>query len=482
MKRYAVWSIVFLALFAFLYTAPAGAAKKKEADKYENWMKEEVKLLITSEEESAFKKLKTDEEKDKFIALFWAKRDPSPLDKANEFKDEWYARLEYVNKTYSKGSIAKGWHTDMGRVYMIFGPPAQVRGGGSGQVRPESAGGSQIMGPPETWVYQPMPALGLNSEFTVTFLNQQFGYDLDEMTPQPVRHALDIFSKVVIFNPDLKELPMYKFSLDESSAEAKLINEFIAGGQEINQIPLEWTPIYTRAMSGSTYVSFLVRIDAQNLDRKKLREMTFFGRLQGEGEEVQEFLQPLKLDQDKSDKMLAVFGFPAKAGKSVLYLGAEDKDKELHTLVKADLDVQNFWNDELNTSSLILSSQVISKPREEAGAEFSPFVTSDYKATPRWGNAFKPSEFLSVLYQVYNAKTQDGALDLSIDYFIISDEAGYRLNPQTVKTKVEENMAVACGTEVPLSPLKPGKYTFKIRVTDKIAGKNVEKTAPFVVE
>ena len=76
MKKYAVWSIAFLALFAFLYTAPAGAAKKKEVDKYENWLKEEIKLLITSEEESAFKKLKTDEEKDKFIALFWAKRDP----------------------------------------------------------------------------------------------------------------------------------------------------------------------------------------------------------------------------------------------------------------------------------------------------------------------------------------------------------------------------------------------------------------------
>ncbi len=124
----------------------------------------------------------------------------------------------------------------MGRVYMIFGPPAQVRGGGSGQVRPESAGGSQIMGPPETWVYQPMPALGLNSEFTVTFLNQQFGYDLDEMTPQPVRHALDIFYKVVIFNPDLKSFP-YKFSLDESSTEGKLINEFIAGGRKSTRFP-----------------------------------------------------------------------------------------------------------------------------------------------------------------------------------------------------------------------------------------------------
>ncbi len=83
-------------------------------------------------------------------------------------------------------------------------------------------------------------------------------------------------------------------------------------------------------MSGSTYVSFLVRIDARGLDRKKLRDVTFFGRLQGEGEEVQEFLHPLKLDQDKSDIMLAVFGFPAKAGKSVLYLGAEDKDRASH--------------------------------------------------------------------------------------------------------------------------------------------------------
>ncbi len=86
MKRYAVWSIVFSPC-SLSYTWPRPEPRRKRKPTSTSWMKEEVKLLITSEEESAFKKLKTDEEKDKFIALFWAKRDPSPLDKANEFKD-----------------------------------------------------------------------------------------------------------------------------------------------------------------------------------------------------------------------------------------------------------------------------------------------------------------------------------------------------------------------------------------------------------
>jgi len=38
------------------------------------------------------------------------------------------------------------------------------------------------------------------------------------------------------------------------------------------------------------------------------------------------------------------------------------------------------------------------------------------------------------------------------------------------------------GTQVPLSPLKPGKYTFKIKVTDKVANKSIDRTAEFAVE
>ena len=479
MKKCVLWTT--LVLVGFVLLAPATATAKKEADKYEKWLKEEVPLLILPEEKAEFESLKTAEEKDRFIELFWAKRDPSPGSKVNEFRDEWMTRLDHVNKTYAAGPGPKGWRSDMGKVYLIFGPPAQVQGGGGG-VRPESTGGTQMEAPAETWLYQPMPDLSLTDAFQVVFRNYQFGYELDQGTPQKIRRALEVFPKIVVFNPDLKELPMYKYVLDENSLEGKMIRDFIATGNEVKGLSLEWAPIYTRAMGGSTYVSLLVQVDPGTIDRKKLKETTFFGRLKGEGEEVQDFQTTVRIEKEKADKLICVFGFPAKPGKSVLYFGSEDKDKENPTLIKADLDVKDFWKGELDTSSLILSSEVVSTPKDEATGEFSPYVTSDYRATPRWGSVFKASEDLSVLFHVYNAATANGEINVTVDYFIISPEMGYKLNPQNIRVKVEENQAVAGGTQVPLSPLKPGKYTFKIKVTDKIANKTIERTAEFAVE
>jgi GWxTD domain-containing protein len=470
-----------LVALALAGLASSAAAAKKEQDKYENWLKEEVALLISSEEKAEFEKLKTDADKDKFIELFWAKRDPSPGSKTNEFRDEWLARLAHVNKVYAAGLGPKGWRSDMGKVYLFFGPPAKVQGGATG-VRSESSGGTQMEGPAEIWTYQPMPDLSLPDAFQVVFRNFQYGYELDESTPQKIRRAMEVFPKVVVFNPDLKELPMYQYILDGNSPEGKMIQDFIATGNEIKGLAVEWTPIYTRAMGGSTYVSLLVQIDPGTIDRKKLKETTFFGRLKGEGGEVQDFLTTVRIEKEKADKPVLVFGFPAMPGKSVLYLGAEDKDKESPTLVKADLDVKDFWKGELDTSSIILSSEVVSKSKDEAAGDFSPYVTSDYRATPRWGSVFRASEDLSVLFHIYNAATENGEVNLIIDYFIISPGVGFRLNPQTIRAKIEENQAVAGGTQVPLSPLKPGKYTFKIKVTDKIAGKTIERTTEFAVE
>ncbi len=164
-----------LVALALAGLASSAAAAKKEQDKYENWLKEEVPLLISSEEKAEFEKLKTDAEKDAFIDLFWAKRDPSPGSKANEFRDEWLARLAHVNKVYSTGLGPKGWRSDMGKAYLFFGPPAKVQGGATG-VRPESSGGTQMEGPAEIWSYQPMPDLSLTDAFQIVFRNFQYGY------------------------------------------------------------------------------------------------------------------------------------------------------------------------------------------------------------------------------------------------------------------------------------------------------------------
>jgi hypothetical protein len=269
--------------------------------------------------------------------------------------------------------------------------------------------------------------------------------------------------------------------LDKSSFEGKLIDELVVSGDEVKGIALEWKPIYAQASNGDTHVSFLVRVDTQQLDKDKFKEMTFFGKIKGEGPAEEDFLKSVKMIEAKESVLLATFGLPAKPGGSVLYLGARGSDKNVYSLLKTDLDIPNFWNDELDISTIILSHEVVPASRSETQEEFNPYKIGRFKATPRWGNIFKKSESMNALFQIYNPKLEDDSTSLKVEYFILSEKFNYRLNPQEIKERIEPGRTIAGGTEISLSPLEPGSYTFKIKVTDNNAGKSVEIETDFAV-
>ncbi len=56
---------------------------------------------------------------------FWKSKDPTPNTLRNEAYEEFYARIEYANQNYR--SYTEGWLSDMGRVFIIFGTPQDVR-------------------------------------------------------------------------------------------------------------------------------------------------------------------------------------------------------------------------------------------------------------------------------------------------------------------------------------------------------------------
>jgi hypothetical protein len=145
--------------------------------------------------------------------------------------------------------------------------------------------------------------------------------------------------------------------------------------------------------------------------------------------------------------------------------------------------VPNFWTGDLVLSTIILSAKVeqAKRKKEDKPEEYNPYVFGQLKAQPRMDNTFKSSENLNVLFQVYNAKQIEGNVSLQVEYFIEAPEGTYRLNAQEIKQKVEEGQSISGGTEVPLAPLKPAEYTFKIKVIDKNATKIIEAKAPFVV-
>lgn len=93
----------------------------KELDPKSRDFISKVRYTITSEERRAFLAL-APEAREPFIEDFWKRRDPSPGTPENEYKTEYYARIERSNRLFSGGG-SPGWLQDRGRVYITLGPP-----------------------------------------------------------------------------------------------------------------------------------------------------------------------------------------------------------------------------------------------------------------------------------------------------------------------------------------------------------------------
>jgi GWxTD domain-containing protein len=110
-----------LAAGAFLLSASCSRGPRIALDPESAGFYETAQLIMTGEEKDIFNNLPDAESRQEFIADFWHKRDPDYYTEANEFKDEFYSRVEYANKRFKEGT--PGWKTDRGRIYIFMGPP-----------------------------------------------------------------------------------------------------------------------------------------------------------------------------------------------------------------------------------------------------------------------------------------------------------------------------------------------------------------------
>ena len=76
-------------------------------------------------ETEEYAKLKTLDEKRKFLFNFWKKRKVNQNSPVNDFKVEYFKRVNDANKYYKQGFM-DGWKTDKGRIYVIYGRPSEI--------------------------------------------------------------------------------------------------------------------------------------------------------------------------------------------------------------------------------------------------------------------------------------------------------------------------------------------------------------------
>src|SRR6266849_4629852 len=111
--------------------------------RYRDWLKKDAVYIITNEEKDAFLSLTADDARDRFIERFWEIRNPTPGSPENSYKNEHYRRIEYATQYFGHVSHTEGWRTDMGRIYITLGEPAQR----------QKLLGLQKITPMEIWFY-----------------------------------------------------------------------------------------------------------------------------------------------------------------------------------------------------------------------------------------------------------------------------------------------------------------------------------------
>jgi GWxTD domain-containing protein len=154
---------------AVVKTAPsvkeAAAAVRAQAAA-QPWLDQEVVYIITAEERAAFLSLSNNEERARFIEQFWQRRDPTPGTPENEFKQEYYRRIDYANSHFAARlgtPPVAGWRTDRGRMYIMYGRPDEIESHPSGGTyeRPiEQGGGTTSTFPFEVWLYRHIDGIG----------------------------------------------------------------------------------------------------------------------------------------------------------------------------------------------------------------------------------------------------------------------------------------------------------------------------------
>ncbi|MFY9550216.1 MAG: GWxTD domain-containing protein, partial [Thermoanaerobaculia bacterium] len=106
-------------LFALAGLAIAVSALA-ELTKYKDWDKSAEAYFLTPAERAEWKKVASDEEAEKFVALYYAKRGGEP------FKQEVARRIAAADQQFKSARYKRGSDSVRGRLLVTLGPPSRV--------------------------------------------------------------------------------------------------------------------------------------------------------------------------------------------------------------------------------------------------------------------------------------------------------------------------------------------------------------------
>jgi hypothetical protein len=165
--------------------------------------------------------------------------------------------------------------------------------------------------------------------------------------------------------------------------------------------------------------------------------------------------------------------------------------------LKQTVNVPDFWNNELATSSVIVAQRIdpLPAPLTPQQQADRPYALGMMEILPTFETKFSKKSELSTFMLIYNPKVDSANKpDVSVEYNFYQKLAGQpekffnKTNPQNLNAQtLPPNFDFAAGHQlqsgqaVPLASFPEGDYRLEIKITDKIANKSLTREIVFTV-
>jgi GWxTD domain-containing protein len=508
--------------------------KKKEELKsvYKNWLDQDVAYIINDQERKAFKALKTDEERDQFIEQFWLRRDPDPDTPENEYKEEYFQRVQEANEKFASG--IPGWKTDRGRIYIAFGKPDQVEShpAGGPYNRPSYEGGGQTTTYPfEIWWYRYIEGTGSDIEIEFVDPSGSGEYRIarspnekDALLYVPgagltLAEELGLSNKADrisgiggddrMFGRRAKDQPFERLQLYADLQRAPAIKfrdlEVKADLPEIASdiLPFSVRTDFLRISSDSVATAFTMQFDHADLTMKNVggiysgtvnifaRITSLAGRRPGNFEDI---LSTGRYTDDtlaagQTQRSVYQKRIVLPPGRYKIDVVAKDTVSGKTGVLHHSFEVPRYQPEQLATSTLILAASI--EPVDSRTVADPQFILGRYKVKPFVSAIYKPGQNLALFLQVYDAKLDQATLQpaLKIEYVVSKggQEVMRIIEDQNQKSKDSiidlrgQQLTVARAIPIKDKLAEPGTYTVAVKVTDLVGQTTVSPQAQFTV-
>jgi GWxTD domain-containing protein len=501
---------------------------------YKKWLDEDVRWIISDEEQKAFKLLSNDEERDAFIENFWGRRDPTPDTVENEFKEEHYRRIEYANEHFAAG--IPGWKSDRGRIYIMYGPADEIEShpsGGSYQRPMDEGGGETSTFPFEDWRYRYLEDIGqeIIIEFVDTCMCGDYHMTMDRSEKDALLYTpnagltmyeqMGMASKADRFSGGgLERLGTGPFSSNQQSKQFDRLEQFyklqkppavkfkdleevVSHKISVNLMPFDVRTDFVRVTGDTVLVPITIQVKNRditfvNKDGVQRGTVNIFGRVTTlTGKIVQTFEDTVQVDVPaellpKVTENSSVYwkALPLRPNLYRIDVAVKDVNGDRSGLWSSRLPVPSFDDDRLAASSLIVADTMSPVSTKEIGT--GQFVIGNTKVRPRVASAngkpvaFKRNQKVYFWMQIYNLGMDDKTHKPSatFEYNVINAATNKAVIHTVESTDQMGNVGDQVTLEKPLSAssLDPGIYRIQIKVNDNISKQTVDPSATFAVE